>query len=74
MLKSKKILVFRNLQVSGYIRSPSKGNNFNAEELEVFAMLRRAVLIALRHTRYNAPMRVQVKNKRRPIKVFAMLR
>jgi hypothetical protein len=43
--------MFRNLQVSGYIRSPSKGNNFNAEELEVFAMLRRAVLIALRHTR-----------------------
>jgi hypothetical protein len=43
----------RNLQVSGYIRSPSKGTTgLNVEELEVFRMLRRAVLIALYHTRW----------------------
>ena len=43
----------RNLQVSGYIRSPSKTSSLNTEELEVFNMLRRALLIALRHTRYE---------------------
>lgn len=41
----------RHLQVSGYVRTPSKSGDFNAEELQIYGLLNRAILVALRHTR-----------------------
>jgi hypothetical protein len=42
--------------VSGYIGSPSKSgsSSLNQEELEVFKMLNKALLIASKHTRYRS--------------------